>query len=573
MTSQVATADELTSSNPVRASIRETGASIGTVFRNPGLRRVNLAYVGSMIGTWAYSTAILVWAFDYGGALAVGIWSVVRLALRSVVTPFTSMLADRLPRRVVMLGSDLICLVLVLATGALVWWGAPGWTVLSVATLGSLAGSPFRSAQAALIPQLAASPEELTATNGVAATSESVGMFIGPALGAFLLAVSNVPVVMVVDAASFAWSMLMVVGIRLPRKTAEREQPAVADEVAGDPALAKPGFFAESAAGFRAIWDNRDVRLLIAIYTVQTLVAGASAVYVVAMAADFLSSGASGVGYIDAVTGVGSIIGGFVVIMLGLRRKLASDFGYGVILWGLPLVLVTIWPSAWPVFVSAFIIGAANTVVDVNAATILQRVIPEGVMGRVFGAMESVLIATMGLGAIAMPVLIRFVGLRWGLAVLAAIVVVCTVPALPRLVRIDARTREPAGLGVLRRVPLFAPLDPKKLERIASLLERSEVPAGSVVIQEGDQGDRFYVIESGRVEATFQGRHLSFEGPDEGFGEIALIRDVPRTATITTVEPSVLLALGREEFLEAITGNDEASTQMEALIARRIPTY
>lgn len=572
MTSQVATVDELTSSNPVWASIRETGASIGTVFRNPGLRRVNLAYVGSMIGTWAYSTAILVWAFDYGGALAVGIWSVVRLALRSVITPFTSMLADRLPRRVVMLGSDLISLVLVLATGALVWWGAPGWTVLSVATLGSLAGSPFRPAQAALIPQLAVSPEELTATNGVAATSESVGMFIGPALGAFLLAVSNVPVVMVVDAASFAWSMLMVVGIRLPRKAAD-VSPAPGGEAAGGSAPSKPGFFAESAAGFRAIWDNRDVRLLIAIYTVQTLVAGASAVYVVAMAADFLSSGARGVGYIDAVTGVGSIIGGFVVIMLGLRRKLASDFGYGVILWGLPLVLVTIWPSAWPVFVSAFIIGAANTVVDVNAATILQRVIPEGVMGRVFGAMESLLIATMGLGAIVMPLLIRFVGLRWGLAVIAGIVVVCTVPALPRLIQIDARTREPAGLAVLRRVPLFAPLDPKKLERIASLLERSEVPAGSVVIQEGDQGDKFYVIESGRVEATFQGRHLSFEGPDEGFGEIALIRDVPRTATITTVEPSVLLALAREEFLEAITGNDEASTQMEALIARRIPTY
>ncbi|TWP33014.1 MFS transporter [Leekyejoonella antrihumi] len=560
----------------VRGAIRETGTSIATVFGNPGLRRVNLAFLGSLIGTWAYATAITVWAFDFGGATAVGVWVVVRWVLMSVASPFTATLADRLPRRMVMIGSDLSSLILILVTGALIWQGAPALSVFVVATVTSLTGSPFRPAQAALIPQVAQTPGELTATNGVASTFESVAIFVGPALGAFLLAFTSVPVVALVDAVSFAWSITFVLRIRMPHRpkaTGGPGEPGVMD-TGGDDAddASGPGFRAEVSAGFRAIWSLRDVRIVIIIYCLQTVVAGASAVYVVVMASQFLSSGANGVGLIDSVSGIGAIVGGFLAIMLAPRGRLAGDFGIGVILWGLPLVMIAIWPSMWPMFAAMLVMGGANPVVDVNATTILQRLVPDAVLGRVFGAMESLLIATMAVGGLIMPVLIHVVGLRWGITVIAALVTVGTLPLLPALKRIDGAMREPAGLAVLRRVPLFAPLDPKKLERIASLLERQELPAGVAVIREGDPAGPYYVIESGRVEATYQGRQLSVEGADEGFGEIALIRDVPRTATVTTTEPTILLALQPSDFVEAITGNDEVGSRFDALISKRIPT-
>ena len=561
------------SANVLVRAVRETGTSIATVFRNPGLRRVNLAFVGSLIGSWAYATAITVWAFEFGGATAVGLWVVARWILMSVVTPFTATLADRLQRKLVMIGSDLGALVLVLVTGFLIWQDAPAWTVFVVATLTSLTGSPFRPAQAALIPQLARTPGELTATNGVASTFESVGSFVGPALGAFLLALSSISVVAVVDAASFAWSILLVVRIQVPQRP---ETGGRAKEQAVDPTRDgtedEPGFRAEVSAGFRAIWSLRKVRIVIALYCLQTVVAGASAVFVVVMASEFLSSGANGVGFIDSVFGIGAIVGGFAAIMLATRRRLARDFGIGVILWGLPLVIISIWPSMWPMFVAMLVMGGANPVVDVNATTILQRLVPDAVLGRVFGAMESLLIANMAVGGLIMPLLIHLVGLRWGLTVIAALVTLLTLPFLPALMRIDAAMQEPVGLAVLRRVPLFAPLDLKKLERIASLLERQEVSAGTVVIREGDPAGPYYVIESGRVQATYQGRQLSTEGPDEGFGEIALIRDVPRTATVTATETTVLLVLQPSDFVEAITGDDEVGNRFDALVAKRIPT-
>jgi CRP-like cAMP-binding protein len=133
--------------------------------------------------------------------------------------------------------------------------------------------------------------------------------------------------------------------------------------------------------------------------------------------------------------------------------------------------------------------------------------------------------------------------------------------------------REPEGLVLLRQVPLFAPLDPKSLETIAGQLIRVQVAAGEAVIREGEEGDRFYVIESGALTATFKGDVLSRMGPGEEFGEIALLRDVPRTATVTADEDSVLMALERQDFLDAVTRSTDVTTRADDLISRRIPTY
>ena len=563
----------------VGSAVRETGISLATVFRQPALRRLNLALAGSMIGDWAYATAIAVWAYGIGGASAVGIWATSRLALMAVLAPFAAALADKYPRRAVMIGCDLARFVLVGAAAIVVQADGPAAVVFVLATLSPIFGTAFRPAQMALTPSLVRTPEELTATNGVASTVESLAFFVGPALAAFLLAVADVASVFAVNAATFLLSAIIVSGIR-PTTTADAPVPVTpAGETLGtdgeeleEAAEEEAHFLKDALEGFRVIWRHPDLRLVVTTYCAQTVVAGAMAVFVVAIAFDMTDLGASGLGWLDSVLGIGAIIGGFLAIGLGARHRLASDFAWGVVFWAVPLMLISIWPTAVAAFIAMAIIGAANPVVDVNASTILQRLTPDAVMARVFGALESGLIGTMALGALVMPLLIAGPGLRWGLVILSVPIAVIALLGMPRMRKLDRTVSEPEGVSLLAGIPLFAPLARPLLEGLAGKLTRIEVPAGTDVVRVGETGDRFYVIESGRLEATYDSRELSTMGAGECFGEIALLRDVPRTATVTALEDSVLQTLDREDFLAAMSGDTELLGRTESMAARRIQT-
>ena len=564
-------------------AVRETGTSLSTVFRNPNLRRLNLAFAGSAIGDWAYATAIIVWAYEIGGVTAVGIWGTVRLILMTLVTPFASTIVDRLPRKLIMVSTDLIRGLICLAVAGLIWADAPPMAIFVLATLTSIFAAPFRPAVAALMPSLVNEPEELTAANGTASTIESLAFFVGPAIGGTLVAAFGVPVVVLLNAATFVWSALIVSRIRVAdeadstaAETAEAAQGGDTVDVTDSTAHSTDdteSFWTESMAGFRTIWAHRDLRMVSGVYCLQTMVAGASLVFGVEMAVQMTSFGAPGIGYLDSVMGVGALLGGLVAIGRASAGRLASDFGVGVIFWALPLLLAAIWPQMWAAFLALFIIGVANPVVDVNATTIIQRSADDAVMGRVFGALETALIASMALGSIAMPLLNHTIGLRWSLAIFAVVITLAVIPTFGRLRRLDVELAEPATLTLLRQIPLFAPLEPKSLELVAQQLIPVRVPAGETVITEGEEGKRFYVIESGALTATFGGELLSHMGPGDPFGEIALLRDVPRTATVTADEDSQLFALEREAFLEAVTGDNEVNSRADDLIARRIPTY
>ncbi len=548
------------------AAVSETFESLRTVFRNPGLRRINLALAGSLIGDWAYATAVTVWAYGVGGVTAVGVWGVVRLLLMATVTPFASMLADRYPRKLVMICSDMLRFVLVLIAAGFVYWDGPVAVVFVVATLATLCASPFRPAQLAIMPLLVDEPKELTAANGTASTLESLAFFVGPAIGGLLLTVADVPLVFVLNAATFLWSALLVSGIH-PHAASDN-----ADASADGEEEPEEGFWKSSSAGFRVIWANSDLRMVTGIYCAQTIVAGASLVFGVAIAVDFIGRGPQGVGYLDAVLGIGALIGGLVAIGRASKHRIATDFGVGVLFWALPLLLISVWPSAAPAFLAMFIIGVANPVVDVNAVTILQRLSPDAVLGRVFGALETGLITTMALGALVMPLLISTVGLRWGLAGLAVGVTVLVLPGFPALRRLDASLRPPDGLELLQQIPLFAPLDQPTLEGLARRLSLVAVPAGEIVMTEGEIGDRFYVIEAGTVSVTMRGQEVRTETAGDFFGEIALIQNVPRTATVTATEDTMLRALDREDFLNALNGSGEAQSAADEIVARRLPT-
>ncbi|MEO5634887.1 MFS transporter [Gaiella sp.] len=548
-------------SDNARASVR----ALTDVFRNPALRRLESAFAGSVVGDWAYAVAVSVYAYDQGGPAAVGLLAVVRYVLMAVVTPFTATLADRLPRRAVMIAADLVRAALVVIAAGVIFSDGPALLVYGLAIVTSLAGTPFRPAQAALLPKLARDSGELTAANVASSTIESVGFFAGPALGGLLLAVADIPVVYLFNAATFVWSAALVFRIRPVVEPTPEEDTA--DEPDDAPSV---GFLRDSAAGFATILRSPDLRALVGLYAAQCVVAGASAVFIVAVALDMLDLGKAGVGYLDATLGIGGLVGGFVALVLAQRGRLAFDFALGVFLWAGPLLLIAAWPTLPSAIIALVLIGLANSLVDINVYTILQRVVPDDVMGRVFGALESSLIGAMALGALVMPILIATVGLRAGLLVIGAAVSAVALLALPRLLSIDRTTLAPAGIDLLLGIPMLAPLPERIIERLARSLVTVELKAGEVAVHEGDEGDRFYIVESGTLAVSKDGVHVAEIGPGNSFGEIALLRDVPRTATVTASSAVVLRALDRRHFIPAVTGHGDAHEAAELVISSRM---
>jgi len=548
-------------------SLAGSGRSLRDVFRNPGLRRLELAWTGSIIGDWAYATAFSVYAYEHGGPTAVGVVAVVRYILRALITPFTSMLGDRYPRRLVMIGSDTTTAVIIAVGAILIASGANRFAVFALAVLGSLTVSPFRPAQASYLPQLANSVEELAAANVASSTIESLGFLCGPALAGLLLAFTSIATVFVFDAATFAWSALLVLGIKRSMVKASDPAPQPAADAPDEPSA---GFRAEASAGFRVILGNRDLRILVGLFCAQTVVAGASAVFAVSIALGLLGLSRSGLGYLNATLGIGGLVGGFVALVVVQRGRLARDFGIGVFLWSAPLLLVAAWPTVTAAVIMMVLLGLANSVVDINGFTIIQRITPEETMSRVFGALESALIGGMAIGALLMPLLISTAGIRWGLVVIGAGVAAIVLASPAALHRIDTVALVPPGLELLRSVSLLSPLPERILERLARALVRVELAEGDVVIREGEPGDLFYVVESGGLTVSKDGRFVASLGPGDYVGEIALLRDVPRTATVTATAPTVLQALDRQHFLPAVTGQDEFADAADAAVMARL---
>jgi MFS family permease len=480
--------------------------------------------------------------------------------------PIASMLADRFPRKRVMVTADLVRAVLVAGCGLFLVFDTPAAPIFVLATLAGLLGTPFRCAQRALMPALADTPEELTASNGAGSTIESLSFFVGPTLGAVLIAVSDIQTVFFLNVATFVWSMVLVRGIHVPQRD-EPDPPSLDEQ--GD-TTAEESLLSEVSGGFRAIVADRDLAVVVWLVAAQTIVAGASAVFLVVMAVDVLGTGAHGVGYLNSVLGVGAVLGGFLAIARATRHRLAQDMTAGVVLWAAPLLLVTAWPSPVTVLAAVALLGLANPLVDVNLDTIVQRVTPDAVMGRVFGAVETCVIATMALGSFLMPLLLHFTNLRTSLLVIGLGVTAMALPCLPRMRRLDDRLTAPAGLALLQGVPMFVPLTPSTIDALAHQLVRVPVAAGEIVLREGEDSDRFFVIESGLVEVSQEGVVLRQEGPGEFFGEIGLLRDVPRTATVTAVEDTVLMVLGRDDFLAAVTGQSESFRTADDIVSLRL---
>jgi MFS family permease len=539
--------------------LAESGRAFREVFRNQALRRIELAWAGSIIGTWAYGIAVVVYAYEQGGATAVGIVGLVRWIAAAIASPFAALLGDRYDRRLVMVGSDLVRAGLIGLAAFAVYADAPAALVYAIAGLVGVAATAFRPAEAALIPSLARTPEELTAANVAASTIESVGIFGGPALGGLLLAASGPGLVFLVTAATVLWSAFLVMGIRPVAAATERE------------GLEAVSIVDELLAGFRTIIRERRLRLLVGLFSAQTFVDGMLNVLIVVIALKLLDTGNAGVGFLNSAVGIGGLLGALAAAALVGRGRQAADFGVGIFIWGIPIALVAIWPNQAFVLVLLAVVGIGNTIVDVSGMTLLQRSAPDDVLARVFGVLESLLLLTVGLGALVAPILLNWLGTRGALIVAGALLPLVVIPAWPRLNAIDRAAHVPVErLELLGANPIFAPLPEPTLERLADALEAVRAATGQEVVRQGEPGDLFYLVKDGTLDVYVDGRKVQTLGPGESFGEIALLRNVPRTATVRAQSDAELYALGRRDFLGAVTGFAPSLSAAEAVIGMRL---
>jgi MFS family permease len=528
------------------------------IYGNPSLRRLQLAWIGSSIGTWGYVVALMVYAYRHGGAGAVGLVGLIRWFPAAVAAPFGGMLGDRFPRLRVMVVSDLVRTAAMAAAAAAVVLSSPVIVVYLLAIVVTLVSQAFQPAESALLPTIAESPEELAAANVASSTIEAAGYFVGPALGGVVLAVSNVQTVFAFTAVAFLWSAAMLTLIRLRAPEPKRE-------------AARGSWQQEALAGFRTIATDSRLRLIVGLFGIQTLVYGAFVVLTAVAAIRLLNLGSPGIGYLNAALGVGGLVGGIVAVTLVGIRRLGLTFGLALILWGGPILLIGLWANALSAFVLIGLAGLGLTIVDVAGFTLLQRAVPEEVLARVFGVLHSAFYATGGIGAIVAPALINWIGIRGALIVTGAILPAVTIPAFGLLAHIDRTVTVPtAELGRLRSIAMFAPLPAPTLESLASSLTRLTVAAGETVFRQGDAGDRFYIVDSGEVEIEIDGRVANVLGPGDHFGEIALLRDIPRTATARARKETQLYALERDAFLGAVTGHAASSEAAESVVVARL---
>jgi hypothetical protein len=397
----------------------------------------------------------------------------------------------------------------------------------------------------------------LTAANVASSTISTLSSFIGPAAGGLLFAVTSTEVVFLTTAGVFLWSALLVSRIKL-------EKPSAAS-------TSREAIAHGAVAGFRLILGDSNLRVLMSLYTVQAFIGGAFNVFVVVVALDLLDLGHSGVGLLNAGFGVGGFLGAAVSLALLARRRLAADFMLGMFLWGVPLMLIGLWPNLGAALVLLGLVGVGETLVEVAGPTLLQRSVPDALLARVFGALESLLVTMIGLGGLTAPVVIHLLGIRRGLVLSGILLPAFAALFWRRLRAIDREHAPPEReLDLLRGVPIFARLPESTLEQLASRLERSSLPAGTDVFHQGDPGDRFYVIATGEVEVVIDGRSTGTLGPGEYFGEIALLRDIPRTAGVRARSDVELYALARGDFIAAVTGHAPSLDAADAVIAVRL---
>lgn len=526
--------------------IRSSVSALAGAFRNANIRRLQLAWLCFWSADAGCLVAFGVYAFNIGGASAVGLIGVARTAPAALLAPFLAGQLDRHPRERVMAAGLVARAVLVVTVAIALSAGWPTWAVLTLAAVDATIATTYWPAQNALIPSLAQSPEEMTAANVATSAVEGIAVLVGPALAALILAAAAPPWVFIWAAGTLLAAAGIAFRIRIPDNMTAGHQPQ-------QPLL---GFAHSIADGLHALRADPHSRMVVALFGVFNFVHGTVATLVVVAALELYRLGDPGVGLLTAAIGMGAMVGGLGSLLLVGTRTLAVPLGLAMIAAGTMLIGPGLFPLVAVGVLCLFVHGIASPIADVAVITLLQRLVPGEVLGRVFGVVEGFYCGPFGIGAIAAAELVNRIGVRWALGVCGASLPVLVVLCLPALRAIDRATVVPARqIALLRAIALFAPLPPQIVEPLARALVPVAVAAGEFAVRQGESGGHYYVVDQGQFEVQIDGRVVRTLGPGDHFGEIALLKDLPRTASVRAVTNASLYSLGREEFLAAISGN------------------
>jgi len=546
-------------------------AIFSATIRNRALFSLELAFAGFNGAEWALWLSLLVYAYSVGGATASGAIALVQLIPCIFLAPYIGALADRhRPGRVLLVGYLIQGVGMGVAAAAIAL-DAPAWVVFAIAPVINLGITFPRPAQAALLPSVVHRPIELTAANVVSSWAENGSVLVAPAIAGVLLGIGGPELAIVfLSMLSFAAAVLVLPIPGPPPMAQEDEADEGADGGGGDQP-ASVSLTAQVVAGIRAVRAERSVRLLVILLGSQYILVGALDVLYVVLSISVLDMGEAGAGYLNAAFGAGGLVGAALTAGLVARRRVAPALGAGVITAALALGVLGLFPTILTAFALLAVAGMGRTVLDVTGRILLQRSAPPHVLADVFSMLESFMNLGLAFGAIIVPVLVGLSGARAALVGTGAIFIAIMLASWRRLGSVDAAATVPhVEIRLLQSIPIFAPLPAPQLEGLARALTPDSVAAGTVMMREGEIGEDYCAIAEGEVAVTRGGQEVARLSRGEGFGEIALIEDVPRTATVTTTRPTEVYRLAKEPFVLALTGHASAKRAASSVVTKRL---
>ena len=525
---------------------------------NTELLRVLAAYLLFILTEYAVWIAMLVFAYNRGGTAVAGLVAVAQLAPAAVVAPVAASLADRRSPVVMLAGGYLAQVAGMAGTAVAIGAGAP-LAAYAAAVFASTAVTTTRPAQSALIPSLAATPDQLTAANVVAGWLEAAGAAAAGLLVGVLISLAGVGSVFAVCAGLGLAAALLVASLRAPSLAAETEAEADTST-------------AGVAEGLRLAVRQPRLRLMLALLTADAVVVGALDLLVVILALTVLGRPPSWAGYLEFAFGAGAVLAATVSALLVGRRLGGPILAAALGLSG-ALAVVAFGPGLAGTVVLLAVAGAGHLLLEVATRTLLQRSVPPRLIGRIFGVLEGFTMAGLAIGALLVPALAHLGGSQLAVLGVAAVLPLAAVAGGRAVFRLDAGTAVPVvEIALLRSLPLFAELPAPAIEGLAAALRPVRLEAGAVLIRQGDPGDAYFAIAAGELDAEQDGHFLGRYGRGDGVGEIALLRAVPRTATVTAHTAATVYQLDRDLFLTAVLGHAPTRRQAEDIAATRLAT-
>ncbi|HYP45489.1 MAG TPA: MFS transporter [Propionibacteriaceae bacterium] len=531
--------------------------------RNPNLRRAQLSFLGAWTAEWAFTVGLGIVAYRDGGAAAVGLVGLVRMAPSAIVAPLLSPLADKGRRERILILVSVLRGAITGAVAVVVGLGGPSQIVYGLAVLSTIAATLYRPAHSALLPSLCHTGYELASANVVRGLLDAAATLVGPLLAALLLQFTGLTVVFAVaagaslSAAALLWRLTYDAP---PRPAAPRET----------------ALMRSAADGIRVVSRDRDLGLIMGLAAVQSFTRGALTVLTVVVAIELLGTGEPGAGILTAAIGAGAVLGSLAASLLVNTRRLGAWFAIGVALWGLPVMLIGVFPQQVAALALLACVGIGNSLIDLGGFTLLARLAADEVLARVFGVLESLVALSVGVGAIVASLVVDVAGVR---PALVTVGLLCPVLAAASWRRLRAMDRSIGvrdnDIDMLHTLAMLNVLPLPAIEQLARGLESVDVRAGQVVFRQGDVGHHYFVIESGEAEVIGDGQVVATLTAGFGFGEIALLRQSRRTATVRAISDLRLKALRSDQFLPAVLGYTpsarEAGAAVDSMLGRFTP--